>query len=152
MRIVVRALGPRRVLWVAAFVLLPATAFVLRVAGMQRTRAALAWIIPQRVNAVGEEGARSRAVATDAIVRAVASRSPFGATCLPRALVLQSLLRAQGVASQLRIGARKGEDGFEAHAWVACLGTALGAASDDGPEFVPFSEKVDIPMRRGVRE
>jgi hypothetical protein len=46
----------------------------------------------------------------------VLSRQP--ATCLERALVLQSWLAARGTAHDVVIGVRMTDDGVAAHAWV----------------------------------
>ena len=42
----------------------------------------------------------------------------FHTNCLEQSLVLWWLLRRRGIAADLRIGARKDSDRFEAHAWV----------------------------------
>ena len=57
----------------------------------------------------------------DAAVRNVWS----GSSCLERSLALWWLLRNQGVACELRIGARKIAGKFEAHAWVEHDGIPL---------------------------
>lgn len=54
--------------------------------------------------------------------------------CLGRALVLQRLLAAEGVAASLRFGVRRPDDALRAHAWVEVDGRALGAA----PQFLPL--------------
>jgi hypothetical protein len=60
--------------------------------------------------------------------------------CLPTSLVLQSLLRAQGVTTDIRIGVRKTFDGqLEAHAWLETGGRAIEVKNmDDGADFEPF--------------
>jgi hypothetical protein len=56
----------------------------------------------------------------------VASRRIPGASCLTQALAARVLLAKCGIASQLRIGIARGEQGdFQAHAW---LETADGRA------------------------
>lgn len=46
-----------------------------------------------------------------------------GTRCLPRALVMQTLLRRAGIPAELRIGvARAPGEEFAAHAWVECSG------------------------------
>jgi hypothetical protein len=70
-------------------------------------------------------GRRVRGCPTDSIrwaVLAAARRVP-GTRCLPRALVLQALLREAGLAPDLRIGVtRDAGGGLTAHAWVECEG------------------------------
>jgi hypothetical protein len=72
------------------------------------------------------------------MVRVAATYGPFRAKCLPRAIVLWSMLRRAGVAAELRLGVRHGDRGFEAHAWVEVGGVHL----DEQPEAVPF-----VPLR-----
>ena len=72
------------------------------------------------------------------MVRVAATYGPFRAKCLPRAIVLWSMLRHDGVAAELRLGVRHGDRGFEAHAWVEVDGLSL----DGQPEAVPF-----VPLR-----
>ncbi len=48
------------------------------------------------------------------------------------------LLRRQGVASELRIGVRKEQGRFEAHAWVEREGVALNDGSDVNVRFAAF--------------
>jgi hypothetical protein len=69
------------------------------------------------------EGVRTRvpapprpSAASDRGVLAVLSRQP--ATCLERALVLQSWLAARGSVHDVVIGVRMTDDGIAAHAWV----------------------------------
>ena len=62
------------------------------------------------------------------VVRAVqlASRRVPGASCLTQALAARLLLARWGVASQLRIGVARGEQGdFLAHAWLEALGQVV---------------------------
>jgi Transglutaminase-like superfamily len=70
-------------------------------------------------------------------VRIAATYGPYRATCLPRALVLWTLLRRRRLDGVLTIGVRKNHDGVEAHAWVMLNGVAL----DQGPapeSYVPL--------------
>jgi len=46
----------------------------------------------------------------------------FNPTCLPRSLALQRFLAHHGVASELRLGMRRGARGLEGHAWVEAQG------------------------------
>jgi Transglutaminase-like superfamily len=79
----------------------------------------------------------SVAAAIARAVRIAASYGPYRATCLPRALVLWTLLRWRRLDGELTIGVRNGQGGFEAHAWVTLNGVPL----DQNPEpgwFVPL--------------
>jgi hypothetical protein len=71
------------------------------------------------------------------MVRVAATHGPFRATCLPRSVVLWALLRRHGVDAELKLGVRRGDRGFEAHAWVELEGVALDQHADDR-SFIPL--------------
>lgn len=58
--------------------------------------------------------------------------------CLRRALVLQWLLAARGLASEVRLGVARGEAGLDAHAWVEWNGQILGEAAEVGVRYRPL--------------
>lgn len=65
------------------------------------------------------------------LVFGIGRRVP-GSRCLDQALALTRMLRAEGHAAELAIGARR-EGGFAAHAWVECAGHVY----DPEPQHVP---------------
>ena len=62
--------------------------------------------------------------------------------CLEQSLVLCWLLRRRGIAADLRIGARKDSDRFEAHAWVELNSQVLNDATAEHRHFVPFEKPI----------
>ena len=64
----------------------------------------------------------------------------FRTNCLEQSLVLAWLLRRRGVSVEIRIGARKEADRFEAHAWVEFDGKVLNEAGGEHIHFAPFKE------------
>jgi Transglutaminase-like superfamily len=62
----------------------------------------------------------------------------FRASCLELSLVLCRLLRQRGMNADLRIGARKEANRFEAHAWVELDGTVVDGGTAEHLHFVPF--------------
>lgn len=62
-----------------------------------------------------------------AVFRLAGRAHVFNPTCLDRSLALQRFLAQHGVASDLRLGMRRGAHGFEGHAWVE----RQGAPFDD---------------------
>jgi len=86
----------------------------------------------------GDEAAR--AAATARLVHAAGARFPWRATCLPRSLVLRSLLLRQRIACDLRIGVRIAEGRLEGHAWVEHAGLPLAQAPGVEQSFPPFPE------------
>lgn len=73
--------------------------------------------------------------------------SPFRSTCLKEAVVLASLLKRRGIATQLRIGVSRQEGRFKAHAWLERNGqTVDGMQGRDGYEpLVPQREEMSAP-------
>ena len=79
---------------------------------------------------------------TEAAVRQVWHRS----TCLEKSLALWWLLGRQGVASAVRIGARKNSAKFEAHAWIECDGVALNEPEEPHRHYAAFdAEFASLP-------
>ena len=118
----------------------------LRLFGFRRWKGALEWISPA---GGASDSAASPSDAADAqplamarpIARAVelAARHIFyRPSCLEESLVLWWLLRIRSIRSELRVGGRKAEDRFEAHAWVECGGAVLSRAGEGHLHFVPF--------------
>jgi hypothetical protein len=69
----------------------------------------------------------------------VASRWLPGTRCLPRALVLEALLRQTGLSCDLRIGVAKDADGaLVAHAWVDHEGAPF-LPDEDLSSYAPLS-------------
>jgi hypothetical protein len=50
------------------------------------------------------------------------------------------MLRHRGMNADLRIGARKEANRFEAHAWVELGGTVLDGGETEHLHFVPFEQ------------
>ena len=59
-------------------------------------------------------------------------------TCLEKSLTLWCLLRRQGIASSVRIGARAAGEKLEAHAWVECDGVALNEPGGEHRHYATF--------------
>jgi Transglutaminase-like superfamily len=64
----------------------------------------------------------------------------FRASCLELSLVLCRMLRRRGMNADLRIGARKEANRFEAHAWVELDGTVIDGGAAEHMHFVPFEQ------------
>lgn len=80
----------------------------------------------------------ARAHATVRLVQGAAAWSVHRPTCLHRSLTLWWLRRRQGIASELRIGVRREQGRFEAHAWVERQGVPLNDEPDVGLRFAAF--------------
>ena len=112
----------------------------LRLAGFRRWKDVLAALAPSPNTTARQAGAsQPDAAQTVACMAAAAARNFFfNPNCLEQSLVLWWLLRRRGIAAELRIGARKEFDRFEAHAWVEVNSAVLNDATAEHRHFVPF--------------
>jgi hypothetical protein len=69
----------------------------------------------------------------------MAARNMPKSTCLVRALAASRLLAQNGYSSTLRIGVKRSEGLFEAHAWLEHGGRAI-IGSGEAPHFTPLRE------------
>jgi hypothetical protein len=123
---------------------LAATWLGLRLAGFRRWKNLLTRLTPV-ASATSRQQASSQREPAAVIARmaAAAARSLFfGTNCLEQSLVLWWLLRRRGIAAELRIGARKESQRFEAHAWVEVDSAVLNDAGAEHLHFVPFDGPV----------
>lgn len=94
---------------------LPVVALLLKYRGFRRTEKLLARLSrSRRDQAPGLEQVQSIA----RMVSVAARRGPYRAQCLPQAISLWWMLGITGIASTVRLGIYKTNDGVEAHAWV----------------------------------
>lgn len=123
-----------------------ATWLGLRLFGFRRWKGVLEWISPAG-GAADAEPSTSDAASAESLgmARVIARTLELAArhifyrpSCLEESLVLWWLLRIRSIRSELRVGGRKAEDRFEAHAWVECGGAVLSRAGEGHLHFVPF--------------
>jgi hypothetical protein len=88
------------------------------------------------------EGGAAAAREAARLVRAAARLSPFPSTCLTRSIVLSRLLRRRGLAAGIRIGVRRGEGPFAAHAWVEVDGEPVSDRADVAERHAAFAESL----------
>ncbi len=146
-----RLTGREGVLLAAALVLLPLTALRLRVTGFGRL-SSMAAPGGEGGHAPAATGDASRVRATARMVAAAAHHGPFHATCLPQSLVVQWLLRRQGIPSRLQLGVRKENGVLGAHAWVEYRGEPVIDSPDVRRRFAAFgpAEPERRPAPRGT--
>jgi Transglutaminase-like superfamily len=139
-----RLSGFERLAVIEAAAALSLTWLGLRIAGFRRWKAIAerhtlrsepksAWNRDAKVQ-MGKEVARMAAAA--------ARYLPFRTNCLEQSFVLCWLLERRGIAADLKMGARKVADRFEAHAWVENEGVVVGGLSEEHLHFVPFEGSV----------
>jgi hypothetical protein len=113
----------------------------LRLVGFRRWKGVLQWTAPRKALATSENNSHSTVADVLRMEEAAARNLFFSTNCLEQSLVVWWLLRRRGIAADLRIGARKDQQRFEAHAWVEFRGMALGSGGEDHLHFVPFEER-----------
>ena len=98
-----------------------------------RVELGLRWMPPKTLIAhLGrtrlDDGWRPAAIDASRAARLVDRLSgfyPAKATCLKKSLILFRILRKRGLPAKLRIGVRKVDGQFNAHAWIECQGRVL---------------------------
>lgn len=128
-----------RGLLLQAWWMLHGVALALRWASFRRVYGFLGrWVGTIHPTAGDEIRLADRARVLTRLVQGAAAWSLHHPTCLHRSLTLWWLLGRQGIASELRIGVRKEQGQFEAHAWVEYKGVALNDGLDVGSRFATF--------------
>ena len=140
-----------------SLLLLPLVALSLRHAGVKRTQTALLWLIPasawsdkkqsdkeqsDKKQTAKRQAMAARTATTARMVSIAATYYQPWANCLKKSLVLWSLLRQQGIYSEVKIGVRRDEGKFEAHAWVEYEGKVLNDLRDVGDRFAVFERSL----------
>ena len=129
-----------------AVLLLPWVMLSLRIRGFKKTQANLQEKLPRATQERGT-GA-SRAIQTVCrMVRAAGRHGLADPNCLEESLVLWYFLQQESVPAALRIGVRKSQGEFQAHAWVEYQGTALNQGDEwTHPHYAAFeSEFSQLP-------
>lgn len=108
---------------------LPWISFSIRFFGYLPTRHFLSRLV--RKTALREASAAEMAEAQrSAELLLIAGRHGLiSATCLRQSVLLEYWLKRRGLAAEIRIGVRKEQDLFDAHAWVELNGIALAQDS-----------------------
>jgi Transglutaminase-like superfamily len=131
-----------RALLIHAMFLLPIVATSLKTVGLRRTQS---WLGRNTLAPTDPPTEQTRANVRRAayLVAVACRRHPIGSGCLPRTIVLWSLLRRLGIDADVRIGVRCGTQGeFEAHAWLEWNGEVLNDAADVARQYLPFNRRL----------
>ena len=126
-----------RGLFLRAAALLPLITLSLRLRGFRKTQAFLQRFLSTYSNEADSSSA-DRTDLTVRMVRAAVRHSAGHPTCLEESLALWWLLGRRGIATELRIGVRKHDEKFEAHAWVERAGTALNEPESLHEHYAAF--------------
>lgn len=129
-----------------AAILLPWVRCSLRLRGYGKTLASLQKRSSSEVHSMkNQAGSRDQVPATCRMVKAALRYSFVRYTCLEESLTLWYLLRGQGIAACLRIGVRKENQKFEAHAWVEHGGEALNQDEATHRHYAVFEQDLPEP-------
>lgn len=129
---------PDRFLFLQAFWLLPIAAGCLHLCGLRQTQR---WLNGLTAHCPKTAIAPAKMQHIAEIVNLAARSSPWG-NCLKRSLVLWLLIRFQGVETTLRIGVRREQQVFLAHAWIEYQNLVLNDRADVDQQFSAFTESI----------
>ncbi len=143
-----------RALLINAACLLPIVAASLKTVGLQRTQSWLARRNTLAPICPATERTRANVRRAAQMVAVACRRHPVRSSCLPRAVVLWSLLQRRGIGADVRIGVRYNTQGqFESHAWLEWNGEVLNDAADVARQYLPFNspafDRVKLPSPCG---
>jgi Transglutaminase-like superfamily len=128
-----------RALLMNALFLLPIVATSLKAVGLRRTQLWLAGN-PLATTPSSREQTRANVRRAAQMVAAACRQLPIRSRCLPRTIVLWSLLRRRGINADVRIGVRCDAQGkFQAHAWLEWNGEVINGAGDVARQYLPFN-------------
>jgi Transglutaminase-like superfamily len=133
-----------RALLVRAAMFLPLIEAGLRVFGFRRCKELIEKFSPPRgiLRSMPEDARHEAALRAARAVRSMELHGPGSPNCLERSMTLWWLLRGEGVAGELHIGARKEDGQFKAHAWVEVDGEVL----NDSAEIHEHYARFDAPI------
>jgi len=131
-------------LFLQCIVLPPLIDLSIRWFGFAKTQRCLARLVAVRSSSPANPDSVTAVVAR--MVNAAGQYGFWRATCLQRSLLFWWLLRRCGIASDLRIGVRRPDGGFQAHAWVECGGKVLNDSDEVGQRFAAFDHAI-MPSR-----
>ncbi len=118
-----------------AAAMMPLVSLSLRLRGFHATQRMLAKSLRLRTTQAGDP---ERIKRVTRMVHAAVRHAVGHPTCLQESLVLWWLLGRQGIASEVRIGTRKNQEKFEAHAWVECGGIAINEPESNHQHYAAF--------------
>jgi len=129
---------PAQILFLRSLMLLPLVSLSLKWRGFGATRASLERPFKKSMPLPNTTEKEDRAAQTTRMVHAAVRYSVGRPSCLEESLVLWYLLGRQGITSQLRIGIRKEDGKFGAHAWVERNKEALNQPDAQHRHYAAF--------------
>ena len=138
---------PAQSLFLRATVLLPLVSLSLRWWGLRGTQALLQRFLSSANSELDQAKKQQRVTLTAHLVNSADRHGLIHPTCLAKSLTLWWLLGRQGIESHLRIGIRKEDEKFEAHAWVERDGLALNEPEQHHRHYAAFAGEISsLPL------
>lgn len=125
-------------LFLRAMVILPMVALSLRWRGFRATQDILQKSISSRIPELDPGLATKHLALTAHMVNAADRHGLVHTSCLAKSMALWWLLGCQGISSELRIGIRKENEKFKAHAWVERDGKTLNEPEEHHHHYAAF--------------
>jgi len=129
---------PAQTLFLRALILLPLVALSLRWRGFRTTQAALQISLSNHDEKCDSALVSKQAALAAHMVNAADRHGFVHPSCLAKSMTLWWLLGRQGIDSHLRVGIRKVDEKFEAHAWVERDGAALNEPDEHHHHYAAF--------------
>src|SRR5438874_4069997 len=136
---------PAQTLFLRALVMLPLVGLSLKFRGFEATRSTLRKGLSPTIQQADPDFLKRRVSLTAHMVNAADRHGLVHPSCLVKSLTLWWLLARQGISSHLRIGIRKKEEKFEAHAWVERDGIALNEPDEHHYHYAAFDAAFSSP-------
>jgi hypothetical protein len=125
-----RELPFREKILLARFVFcLPWISFSIRLFGYSPTRNFLSRLARQTDLRQANAAELAEAQRTAELLLIAGRHGLISATCLRQSVLLEYWLKRRGLAAEIKIGVRKEQDLFDAHAWIELNGLALAQDS-----------------------
>jgi hypothetical protein len=125
---------------IEAMIVLPAVGLGLRWFHMNRLTGGMRRVADARVGKRAARDPHAEVLRTRRLLGAAARNGLYAGTCLSRSVTFWWLLRRRGVQSDLRIGVRKQNGKFEAHAWVEGDGIVLNDRIERVEDYAAFDQ------------
>ena len=133
---------PGRKILIGAALLVPVTGLGLRLFDFRRVHSGMGWLGRRSARKAPQDTWRY-ARRAGRLITYLGRNGPFRGNCLSRSLVLWYLLRRAGIQGELRIGVRREDGQFLAHAWVEYQDRPLNAHERVRERYAAFDEAIE---------
>jgi hypothetical protein len=137
-------------MFLRALFTLPAVSLSLKLRGFQATRNVLQLTLSGVVPNQTLDSLKTRIAVTAHMVNSADRHGLVHPSCLAKSLTLWWLLGRQGITSNLRIGIRKENEKFAAHAWVERDGVALNEPEEHHHHYAAFDKAFSSLPQEGA--